>query len=93
MVARDMAFHVEGYSEPNPTLTLPTNARVTIELRNADAGMVHDLYVESFETAHTKALATGEADRVAFRTSSHPSQTDYVCTFHGQTMRGQLRFE
>lgn len=96
MVARGMAFYTEGRGEPNPPLILPVDTRVTIELRNEDAGITHDLLVESFGSfagARTKALATDQSDRVAFRTPNQPSETEYVCTFHGQTMRGWIRFE
>ena len=93
IIARDMAFYVEGQNEPNPTLTLPTDARVTIELHNADPGMIHDLLVESIDGVHTEALSHGQSDRVTFRTPRKPWQTEYICTFHGLTMRGRLRVE
>lgn len=89
LVARGMAFRLDGDARPNPPLVLRAGARVRLVLRNDDAGFVHNFAVPAWELT-TPFLRAGEEHAVEFRVPDRPGRYDYRCTPHGQMMRGTI---
>lgn len=93
IVARDMAFYVDGRPESNPTLRFKAGERVRLLLRNEDAGMTHDFVIKSWNVA-TRAIATrGGEDTVVFRVPGDGGTVTYQCTPHAEMMRGGIRVD
>jgi hypothetical protein len=90
LVARDMAFYLEGETTPNPTLHLRPGEEVRLTLINRDPGMRHDLAVASLGVATGALAGDGSAQTVRLRVPERPVILDYVCRLHTQTMRGRL---
>ena len=92
LVARDMAYYVDGKGAPNPTLTVAHGEQVRIVLRNEDPGMIHDVAVPSWN-AMTRRLGAGEETVLQFKAPEQPGLGTYSCTPHGELMRGTIRVE
>ena len=93
IVARDMAFYVNGRPEPNPTVTFRAGERVRIRVRNQDPGMRHDFVVKAW-TVSTKLLEErGEEDIIEFRVPDERGTQTYTCTPHAKMMSGTIRVE
>lgn len=90
IVARGMAFRVEGYPGENPEIRLPEKANVVLHFSNEDPGINHELSLPSLGL-QTGILATGEVDRLTFR-SSESGTLEYRCALHPGMMRGTIRF-
>ena len=92
LVIRDMAYHVEGRSEPNPTLHLHRGERVQVIVNNGDAGMKHDFGVDAWQ-ARTRVIdGIGEA-RLDFVAPASAGEAVYSCAPHGAMMHGTIRIE
>lgn len=93
IVAKDMVFSVqssessESSGEANPTITVKRGQKVTITLRNNDAGMLHDLLIEGLEV-RLETVSFGETTRLTFTVTSEPGEYVYLCSFHPRRMRG-----
>jgi len=90
MVAKNMVFSVpslESSGEVNPTITVMRGQRVTIILRNDDAGMLHDLVIEGLDV-RLEAVSCGETTRFTFTVPREPGEYVYLCSFHPRRMRG-----
>ena len=92
LVARDMAYYVDGNSAPNPTLTVRRGEQVRIVLRNEDPGMIHDFTVPAWN-AVTRRLNAGEEAVLQFKAPEQPGLGTYSCSPHGELMRGTIRVE
>ena len=92
LVARDMAFHLDGHASSNPTIHVPVGADVRVTLQNQDAGMTHDFAVPELGVA-IRLLKRGDAGFVTFRAPDRPGTYQYVCNPHAQMMAGTLRVE
>jgi plastocyanin len=92
IVARGMAFYVDGVAGPNPTVRLRAGERVRLVLVNEDAGMRHDLAVGSSGVA-TGLVEHGRQVAVAFRVPETRDAIPYFCTPHRSTMRGTIQIE
>jgi plastocyanin len=93
IVAREMAFFIDGGGAANPTVRVRAGERVRIVLRNEDAGMTHDFAIGAWKVG-TKALtAKGEETAVEFRVPESRGTTPYQCTPHAQMMRGSIQVE
>jgi hypothetical protein len=92
LVARDMAFYLDGQGDPNPTLVLRRGERVRILLRNADPGMSHDFAVRAWKKGTGVINGVGEA-AIDFRAPRAAGSEAYACTPHGEMMRGTIRVE
>ncbi len=92
LVARDMAYYVDGNRTPNPTLTVPHGAQVRVVLRNEDPGMIHDFVVPVWN-AGTRQIGAGEEAILQFKAPEQPGLGTYSCTPHGELMRGTIRVE
>ncbi len=90
MVAKNMVFSVpslESSGEANPTITVKRGQRVTITLRNDDAGMLHDLVIEGLDV-RLEVVSCGETTRLTFTAPREPGEYVYLCSFHPRRMRG-----
>ena len=92
IVARDMAFYLEGQTDPNPTLHLRAGETVRLVLKNEDDGMTHDFAIPGWKAA-TKRIETGEETAVTFRASAQPSSQPYTCRPHSKMMQGTILVE
>jgi len=93
IVVRDMAFYVDGGTEPNPAITVRRGEKVRVRLRNEDAGMRHDFAIKAWTVA-TKILDDqGEEDAVSFRAPRQRGSQPYQCTPHAKIMSGVIRVE
>ena len=90
IVAKNMVFSVpslETSGEVNPTITVKRGQRVTITLRNDDAGMRHDLVIEGLDV-RLEVVSCGETTRLTFTVPREPGEYVYLCSFHPRRMRG-----
>jgi hypothetical protein len=92
LVARDMAYYLDGQDEPNPTLVVRRGEQVRILLRNLDAGMSHDFSVRAWKKGTGVINGLGEA-AIELRAPRAPGEETYACTPHGEMMRGTIRVE
>jgi plastocyanin len=92
LVARDMAFYLDGQDEPNPTLVVRRGEAVRILLRNMDAGMSHDFGVRAWRKGTGAINGLGEA-AIVLRAPVATGTETYECTPHAQMMRGTIRVE
>lgn len=90
IVAKNMVFSVpslESSGEANPTIIVKRGQRVTIVLRNDDAGMQHDLVIEGLDV-RLEVVSCGETTRLTFTVPREPGEYVYLCSFHPRRMRG-----
>ena len=90
MVAKNMVFSVqssETSGEANPTITVKRGQKVTITVRNDDAGMLHDLVIEGLDV-RLEAVSYGETTQLTFTVPREPGEYVYLCSFHPRRMRG-----
>jgi plastocyanin len=92
LVARDMAFYVDGVGEPNPDIRVKPGEQLTLTLRNEDAGMTHDLAISAWNVWTRELRGTG-TDRITVTVPSRKGTTEYVCRPHSLVMRGALVVE
>ena len=93
LVARNMAFYLDGNPTPNPTLRLKAGEQVTLVLRSEDAGITHDFAVKSWDVG--TALLNGKgAVSVSFRVPDRrDGPQEYVCSAHSVMMKGVIQIE
>ena len=89
LVARDMAFYVDGAGEPNPDIRVRPGEKITLTLRNEDAGMTHDLAISRWN-ASTRELRGAGTDRITVTIPAKRGTTEYVCRPHSVVMRGSF---
>ena len=92
LVARDMAYYLDGQGDPNPTLVVRRGEQVRILLRNVDAGMSHDFSVRAWKKGTGVINGLGEA-AIELRAPRAAGAETYACTPHGEMMRGTIRVE
>jgi len=93
VVVRNMAFYVDGQTDPNPTIALRAGELVRITLRNEDVGMQHDFAVQAWAVG-TKVLQDRAAtDEIVFRVPLDKGTATYRCTPHSTMMRGILKVD
>lgn len=90
LVARGMAFYLEGDDTPNPTLQLRPGEEVRLTLINRDRGMRHDLAVAGLGVGTGALAGDGSSETVRLRAPMQPGAYDYLCRLHVQMMRGLL---
>ncbi len=93
IVARDMAFFVDGDGAANPTLRVKAGEQVRVVLRNEDAGMTHDFAIGAWKVATRTLTRKGAESAVVFRVPAERGTTPYQCTPHSQMMRGSIQVE
>lgn len=89
LVARNMAFYIEGDPTPNPTLLLQAGERVRLVLRNADPGVTHNFAVAEWGLA-TRDLHGEGSGHLEFLVPEIPGPREYQCTPHAAMMRGTI---
>lgn len=89
LVARDMAFYLDGAGEANPVLRLQAGEQVRLVLRNEDPGYVHWLSIEGLplRIGPVKSRASGSAE---LRVPGQPGTYTYVCSPHARMMTGRI---
>jgi len=90
LVARGMAFYVDGDSTPNPTITVSAGETVRVVLKNQDRGMTHDFAVPAVD-AGMRLVNWNEEDDVTFDVPSTPGTYEYFCNPHRLMMSGQIK--
>lgn len=90
LVARDMAFYIDGSETPNPTLRLQPGETVRLTLINRDRGMRHDLAVDELGVGTAVLPGDGSSATIRLRAPQRRGAYDYLCRLHVQTMRGRL---
>jgi plastocyanin len=93
IVAREMAFFVDGQATANPTLRFRAGEYVRLVLRNEDAGMTHDFAIGAWKVGTRTLSGKGEEASVEFRVPDARGTTPYECTPHAQMMRGSIQVE
>lgn len=88
LVAKEMAFYLEGNPQPNPTLTVYDQERIRLRLINRDKGMDHDLVILKLGLS-TGKVSYGEETVLDFQPKKQES-LDYLCSFHATMMRGKM---
>ncbi|MEO7273387.1 MAG: hypothetical protein ABIX28_02710 [Vicinamibacterales bacterium] len=92
LVARDMAYFVEGRTEPNPTLRVPRGARLRVVLTNDDPGYSHNLIVSAFGV-ESPLIVKGTSQAIEMRVPLAPGVHAYSCGPHAEMMRGNIAVE
>jgi plastocyanin len=90
LIARGMAFYIEGDPAPNPTITVKAGETVRVVLRNEDRGMTHDFAVPAL-AAGMDLIDWNESDTVTIDVPSEPGTYEYVCNPHRLMMRGTIK--
>jgi plastocyanin len=91
LVARDMAFYLEGdHAHPNPDIEVKAGEHVRIVVRNEERGMTHDFAVPVVG-ASVDLLEWNERGEVAFDVPTTPGTYEYVCRPHMLMMKGILK--
>ncbi len=92
LVAKQMAFYVEGDSSPNPVIRLKPGERVRFTLRNEDRGVEHDFTIRALGVA-TGTLRTAERGSVVFEVPKRIGEYRYTCKPHAKMMAGTVTVE
>jgi hypothetical protein len=90
VIARDMAFYLEGDPTPNPTIRLERGRRVRILFINEDRGMQHDLLLPDLGLATKLLPGDGSRATLTFRTPKEALDSRYACTPHMAMMTAAL---
>ena len=89
LVARDMAFYLEGSNTPNPTIVVKPSEEVRVIVRNQDPGITHAFAVGSLR-ASINRIEPGSTQGIQFRAPRKAGRYDYVCPPHALMMKGTL---
>jgi plastocyanin domain-containing protein len=89
LVARGMAFYVDGGSTANPILHARPSERLRITVVNNAPGMVHDLAIDAV-SALTPPLTAGQIASIEFTAPEKPGDYAYRCRPHALMMKGVL---
>ena len=89
IVARDMAFYLEGSAEPNPVVRVRRREHVRVVFVNEDAGMKHDFSVPAWGLVGQVLSGRGETSLI-FRAPARGSVGTYACTPHAAMMKGTI---
>jgi plastocyanin len=89
LVARNMAFYLEGGTEPNPTIQVRAGEEVRFTVLNRDPGFAHNFVVDAWDLK-TPLVETEASTTVVVRAPARSSRQAYVCTPHDKMMRGVI---
>jgi plastocyanin len=89
LVARGMAFYVNGDPSPNPTIQLRPGEHVRFVLRNEAAGFTHDLSIPALDLT-IEPVESGAMRSVSIRVPHLSGAYPYVCRPHAQMMKGTV---
>jgi plastocyanin len=93
LVAKDMAFYLEGQSAPNPTLRVRPGEHIRLILRNQTPGMSHDLVITTWQIRTPLLARRGDEAVVSFRVPDRAGSSTYHCSPHSEMMRGRIVVE
>lgn len=93
LVARGVAFYVDGRPEANPALRVEAGEQVRFLFRNEDRGMAHDFAVSGWQLTQTLPREPGETSSIVVRVPDRPGQYSYVCTPHAALMHGVIEVQ
>jgi plastocyanin len=93
LIAKDMAFYLEGHGVPNPPLQVRAGEQIRLVLRNETPGMSHDFVIRPWQVQTRMLQKMGEEAVVSFRVPDHSGSTTYSCTPHAEMMRGSISIE
>ncbi|MBI1875371.1 MAG: cupredoxin domain-containing protein [Acidobacteria bacterium] len=92
LVAKKMAFYVEGRPVPNPIIHLKPGERVRLTLKNEDKGVLHDFAIRDLGVG-TPTLRGAESASVVFDVPPKTAEYRYVCRPHSKMMGGRVAVE
>jgi plastocyanin len=87
LVARDMAFFIEGSDVANPTIVLKPSEQVRLTIKNQDRGITHAFTAAS---ESLDRIEPGATRQLSLRAPAHAGRYEYVCPPHAQMMKGVL---
>jgi hypothetical protein len=90
LVARGMAFFVDGQPGANPGIVLHAGETVRLTLRNEAPGLQHDLAIPALGAA-LDPLSAGQSRTITVEVPRQVMTIDYVCRPHATMMRGRLQ--
>ena len=90
LIARDMAFYLDGDPQPNPTLELGRGQQVRIHFINEDRGVTHDLWLPDLGVSTAPLPGDGSRETLSFRTPDETLDSSYACTRHMAMMTAAL---
>ena len=90
IVARDMAFYIEGDPTPNPPLELTAGSRTRVTFINYERGVQHDLKFP--ELGLQTGLLNGDGSKAQLDILVPVGQSDstYTCSLHVMMMTGAV---
>ena len=89
LVARDMAFYVDGSGVPNPTIAVRRGEDIRLVVRNDDPGITHGFALTAAD-ASLDEIRAGSSASVVFHAPTELGRFDYLCPPHAQMMRGTI---
>src|SRR5262245_37735036 len=87
VVAKDMAFYVDGVR--NPAIQVEPGERVTLTFVNEDPGFEHDFAIPAWSVA-TPLLAEVGRTSIELDVPTSPQATEYICSIHNLMMVGRI---
>lgn len=88
LVARGMAFTLEGSEIENPEIRIKAGQRVRLRFRNEDPGVDHVLRLPALDLS-TAVVKPGREAHLDF-VFEEPGRSGYECTLHAMMMQGAL---
>ena len=92
LVARDMAFYLEGSQTPNPTIVVKRSEELRVIVRNQDPGITHAFAIGSLRASISR-IEPGATQGVQFRAPRKTGRYEYVCPPHALMMKGVILVE
>ena len=89
VVARDMAFYVNGGSDPNPRIRVEAGETIRLVLRNEQPGVTHVFGVRAWRVATERLKGRGRG-AVVFRVPEQTGRYAYQCSPHSEMMQGTI---
>ena len=91
IVARQMAFYVNGNPQPNPSIVFLPGEQIAIDFINRDRGVAHNFVIPAWNLRTDLLKGDGSSERLLFQVPLEPAKTDYTCSIHPTMMTGQVR--
>lgn len=92
LVAKKMAFYMDGRSAPNPVIRLKPGERVRLTLKNEDKGVLHDFAIRDLGVG-LPTLKGAESASVVFDVPPKTAEYRYICRPHSKMMSGKIEVE
>ena len=90
VVARGMAFYLEGNPIPNPLLEFEPAERIAITFINQERGIQHDLRFPALNLGTGLLDGGGSSERLIFRVPAERGDSRYTCSIHAIMMNGRV---